>query len=207
MLSEKSVRTFLDELASSAPAPGGGSAAALAAAIGAALVSMVANLTVGKKDYAHVQDDIQRILKRSEELRHKCLELLEGDVAAYTEVSLAYKMPRDTEEQKAARSAAIQKALKAATAVPMQLAEACVEILNLCPESAEKGNVRAISDVGVGALMAEAALRAAALNVLINLGSIKDESFVQQSRARLNALLEGKAELKEKILKDVEAKL
>jgi formiminotetrahydrofolate cyclodeaminase len=207
MLSEKSVRTFLDELASSAPAPGGGSAAALAAAIGAALVSMVANLTVGKKDYAHVQDDIQRILKRSEELRHKCLELLEGDVAAYTEVSLAYKMPRDTEEQKAARSAAIQKALKAATAVPMELAEACVEILNLCPESAEKGNVRAVSDVGVGALMAEAALRAAALNVLINLGSIKDESFVQQSRARLNALLEGKAELKEKILKDVEAKL
>ncbi|MBC7232971.1 MAG: cyclodeaminase/cyclohydrolase family protein [Chloroflexi bacterium] len=207
MLSEKSVRIFLDELASSAPAPGGGSAAALAAAIGAALVSMVANLTVGKKDYTHVQDDIQRILKRSEELRHKCLELLEGDVAAYTEVSLAYKMPRDTEEQKAARSAAIQKALKTATAVPMELAEACVEILNLCPESAEKGNVRAVSDVGVGALMAEAALRAAALNVLINLGSIKDESFVQQTRARLNALLEGKAELKEKILKDVEAKL
>lgn len=207
MLSEKSVRTFLDELASSAPAPGGGSAAALAAAIGAALVSMVANLTVGKKDYAHVQDDIQRILKRSEELRHKCLELLEGDVAAYTEVSQAYKMPRDTEEQKAARSAAIQKALKAATAVPMELAEVCVEILNLCPESAEKGNVRAVSDVGVGALIAEAALRAAALNVLINLGSIKDELFVQQTRARLNALLEGKAELKEKILKDVEAKL
>ncbi|MEM4723640.1 MAG: cyclodeaminase/cyclohydrolase family protein [Candidatus Hadarchaeum sp.] len=207
MLSEKSVRTFLDELASSAPAPGGGSAAALAAAIGAALVSMVANLTVGKKDYAHVQEDIQRILDRSEALRRKCLELLEGDVAAYTEVSLAYKMPRDTEEQKAARSAAIQKALKAATAVPMELAEACVEILNLCPESAEKGNVRAVSDVGVGALMAEAALRAAALNVLINLSSIKDEAFVQQTRAKLDALLEGKAELKEKILAGVEAKL
>nr|MBC7245738.1 cyclodeaminase/cyclohydrolase family protein [Chloroflexota bacterium] len=207
MLSEKSVRVFLDELASSAPAPGGGSAAALAAAIGAALVSMVANLTVGKKDYAHVQDDIHRILKRSEELRHKCLELLESDVAAYTEVSRAYKMPRDTEEEKTTRNAAIQKALKAATAVPMELAEVCVEILSLCPESAEKGNVRAVSDVGVGALMAEAALRAAALNVLINLGSIKDEAFVQQERARLNALLEGKAELKEKILQDVEAKL
>ncbi|MGQ9492857.1 MAG: cyclodeaminase/cyclohydrolase family protein [Anaerolineae bacterium] len=207
MLSDKSVRTFLDELASSAPAPGGGSAAALAAAIGAALVSMVANLTVGKKDYAHVQDDIQRILGRSEELRQRCLELLEGDVAAYTEVARAYKMPRDTEEEKAARNAAIQKALKAATAVPMALAEACVEILNLCPESAEKGNVRAISDVGVGALMAEAALRAAALNVLINLGSIKDESFVQRERARLDVLLEGKAELKERILQEVGAKL
>ena len=207
MLSEKPVTTFLDELASSAPAPGGGSAAALAAAIGAALVSMVANLTVGKKKYADVQDDIQRILSQSEALRHKCLELLESDVAAYTEVSVAYKMPRDTEEQKEARSAAIQKALKGATAVPMELAEACVEILNLCPESADKGNVRAVSDVGVGALMAEAALRAAALNVLINLGSIKDEAFVQKEHVRLNALLDGKALRKEEIMKDVEAKL
>ena len=207
MLSEKPVTTFLDELASSAPAPGGGSAAALAAAIGAALVSMVANLTVGKKKYADVQDDIQRILSQSEALRHKCLELLESDVAAYTEVSVAYKMPRDTEEQKEARSAAIQKALKGATAVPMELAEACVEILNLCPESADKGNVRAVSDVGVGALMAEAALRAAALNVLINLGSIKDEAFVQKEHVRLNVLLDGKALRKEEIMKDVEGKL
>ena len=207
MLTEKPVNTFLDELASSAPAPGGGSAAALAAAIGAALVSMVANLTVGKKDYANVQEDIQRILGRSEALRHKCQELLDADVAAYTEVSKVYKMPRDTEEQKQARSAAMQKALKNATAVPMQLAEACVEILDLCPESAEKGNVRAVSDVGVGALMAEAALRAAALNVLINLGSIKDESFVKKERARLDSILSGTAERKERILKDVEAKL
>ena len=207
MLTEKPVNTFLDELASSAPAPGGGSAAALAAAIGAALVSMVANLTVGKKDYANVQEDIQRILGRSEALRHKCQELLDADVAAYTEVSKVYKMPRDTEEQKQARSAAMQNALKNATAVPMQLAETCVEILDLCPESAEKGNVRAVSDVGVGALMAEAALRSAALNVLINLGSIKDEAFVKRERARLDSLLSGKAESKERILKDVEAKL
>jgi len=207
MLTEKPVVTFLDELASSAPAPGGGSAAALAAAIGAALISMVANLTVGKKKYADVQDDMQRILSHSEALRHKCVKLLEDDVAAYTEVIRAYKMPRDTEEQKQARSAAIQEALKGATAVPMELAEACVEILNLCPESAEKGNVHAVSDAGVGALMAEAALRAAAFNVWINLGNIKDEAFVQKEGARLNALLEGKAELKEEILKDVEAKL
>ena len=207
MLTEKPVVTFLDELASSAPAPGGGSAAALAAAIGAALMSMVANLTVGKKKYADVQDDMQRILSHSEALRHKCVKLLEDDVAAYTEVIRAYKMPRDTEEQKQARSAAIQEALKGATAVPMELAEACVEILELCPESTEKGNVHAVSDAGVGALMAEAALRAAAFNVWINLGSIKDAAFVQKEGARLNALLEGKAELKEEILRDVEAKL
>jgi len=207
MLSEKPVVTFLDELASSAPAPGGGSAAALAAAIGAALVSMVANLTVGKKQYVDVQADIQRILVRSEALRHKCQDLLEKDVAAYTQVSLVYKMPKDTDEQKAARADAMQKALKNATTVPMELAQVCVEILELCPEAAEKGNVNAVSDAGVGALMAEAALRAAALNVLINLGSIKDEAFVQKERAKLDALLAGKSQLKEQILKDVEAKL
>ncbi|MBM4428855.1 MAG: cyclodeaminase/cyclohydrolase family protein [Chloroflexi bacterium] len=207
MLLEKPVTTFLDELASSAPAPGGGSAAALAAAIGAALVSMVANLTVGKKQYVDVQADIQRILTRSEELRHRCQDLLQRDVAAYTEVSRAFKMPRDTEDQKALRDVAMQKALKDATAVPMELAEVCVDILDLCPESAEKGNKNAVSDVGVGALLAEAALRAAALNVLINLGSIKDVAFVQKERARLDSLLEGKAELKEQIVKDVEAKL
>ena len=207
MLSEKPVVTFLDELASSSPAPGGGSAAALAAAIGAALVSMVANLTVGKKLYVDVQADIQRILVRSEALRHKCQDLLEKDVAAYTQVSLVYKMPKDTDEQKAARADAMQKALKNATTVPMELAQVCVEILELCPEAAEKGNVNAVSDAGVGALMAEAALRAAALNVLINLGSIKDEAFVQKERAKLDALLAGKSQLKEQILKDVEAKL
>ena len=207
MLTEKPVNAFLDELASSAPAPGGGSAAALAGAIGAALVSMVANLTVGKKDYVHVQDEIQRLLGQSEALRHRCQELLEADVAAYTEVSKAGKMPRDTEEQKLMRTAAMQKALKNATAVPMQLAEVCVEVLKLCPEATEKGNVRAVSDVGVAALMAEAGLRAAALNVLINLGSIKDEAFVARERSRLDALLAGKAELKERVLKEVEAKL
>ena len=207
MLSEKPVVTFLDELASSAPAPGGGSAAALGAAIGAALVSMVANLTVGKKQYLDVQADIQRILGRSETLRHRCQDLLERDVAAYTQVSQVYKMPKDTDEQKAARAEAMQKALKNATAVPMELAQVCVEVLELCPEAAQKGNVNAVSDVGVGALMAEAALRAAALNVLINLGSIKDQAFVQQERAKLDALLAGKAQLKEQIVRDVEAKL
>jgi formiminotetrahydrofolate cyclodeaminase len=207
MLTEKPVNAFLDELASSAPAPGGGSAAALSSAIGAALVSMVANLTVGKKDYVQVQDDIQRLLGHSEALRRRCQELLEADVAAYTEVSQVYKMPRDTEEQKAARSAAMQEALKNATAVPMDLAGVSVEILKLCPEAAEKGNVRAVSDVGVAALMAEAGLRAAALNVLINLGCIKDEAFVGRERLRLHALLAGTAELKERILKQVEAKL
>ncbi|OQB28163.1 MAG: Methenyltetrahydrofolate cyclohydrolase [Chloroflexi bacterium ADurb.Bin180] len=207
MLIDKPLNAFLDELASSAPAPGGGSAAALAGAVGAALVSMVANLTLGKKDYVNVQDDIQRLLKESEALRCKCQELLDADVAAYSEVSQVSKMPRDTDEQKATRSAAMQAALKNATAVPMELAQVCVDVLRLCPEATAKGNVRAVSDVGVAALMAEAGLRAAALNVLINLGSIKDEVFVGQERLKLMALLSGKPELKERVLKEVETKL
>ncbi len=207
MLVEDPVCSFLDRLASSAPAPGGGSAAALGAAIGAALLSMVANLTLGKKKYANVQDDIQRILSRSEALRQRCVDLLEDDIAAYSRVAEAYKMARDTAPQQEARNAAIQEALKGATAVPMKLAEASVEILHLCPESADKGNIRAVSDVGVGALMAEAALRAAALNVWINLASIEDKAFVDRESARLDALLDGKAALKEAILREVKAKL
>ncbi|MDY7040352.1 MAG: cyclodeaminase/cyclohydrolase family protein [Chloroflexota bacterium] len=206
-LTAKPVTTFLDELASSAPAPGGGSVAALTGALGAALVSMVCNLTVGKKKYADVQDDIQSLLKQSEALRHELVDLLEADVQVYTSVSKAYKMPRETEEEKAARTAAIQDALKDATMVPMKVAEACVKILDLCTPAAEKGNVNAVSDAGVAALMAEAGLRSAALNVLINLGAIKDEGFVKREGARLDALLEGKPQLKDEIYDLVVRKL
>ena len=207
MLIEKPVTTFLDELASSAPAPGGGSAAALAGAMGAALVSMVANLTIGKKQYAAVQADMQRIVAQSEKLRRECQDLLDQDVIAYSALMATYKMPRDTEEQKAVREAAMQQALRKAAEVPMEMAVVCVEILNLCPETAQKGNVHAVSDAGVGALLAEAGLRSAALNVWINLGSIKDQDFVQRERARLDGLLAGKAALKEQILHDVESRL
>lgn len=206
-LTTKPVTTFLDELASSAPAPGGGSVAALAGALGAALVSMVCNLTVGKPKYADVQDDIQALLEQSEALRHELVNLLEADVQVYTSVSKAYKMPRDTEEEKAARQEAIQAALKEATTVPMKVAEACAKILDLCTPAAEKGNVNAVSDAGVAALLAEAGLRSAALNALINLGAIKDEDFVNKERTRLDALLEGKPALKDKIYELVVAKL
>lgn len=207
MLTEKPVTTFLDELASSAPAPGGGSVAALSGALGAALVSMVCNLTVGKKKYADVQEDIQALLAQSEALRKELVELLEADVKVYTEVSKAMKMPRATEEEKAARAAAMQKALKAATDVPMRVAEACVKVMDLCRPAAEKGNVNAVSDAGVAVLMAEAGLRSAVLNVLINLTWIKDEAFVSENRAKLDALLEGKAALRDEIYDLVVEKL
>jgi formiminotetrahydrofolate cyclodeaminase len=206
-LTEKPSRAFLDELASAAPAPGGGSVAALSGALGAGLISMVCNLTLGKPKYAGVQDDISAILEKSENLRRQLTDLLEEDVQAYSKLSQVMKMSRDTEEQKTARAALMDQALKAATDVPMRVAAACVAVMELCPPAAEKGNVNAVSDVGVGILMAEAGLRGAALNVLINLGFIKDEGFVNESRSKLNRLLQGKPELRDEIYKLVVSKL
>jgi len=207
MLTEKPVTTFLDELASSAPAPGGGSVAALSGALGAALVSMVCNLTVGKEKYADVQEDIEVLLEKSEALRKELTDLLEEDVRAYTAYSKAAKMPRQTEEQKAERATAMQEALKGATDVPLRIAEAAVKVMHLCLPAAEKGNVWAVSDAGVAILMAEAALRGAALNVLINLGSLKDKGFAAQKRARLESLLEGKGVMRDEIYDLVVEKL
>lgn len=206
-LTEKPVNEFLEELASATAAPGGGSVAALSGALGAALVSMVCNLTIGRKKYADVEDEMRRILVQSETLREHLAQLLEEDVAAFTRVSEAMKLPRDTEEQKAARQETLQAALKQATNVPMCVAEACVKVIELCKPVGEKGNVNAVSDAGVGALAAEAGLRAAALNVLINLAWIEDQTFVEQESARLNQLLDGKPQLKEEIYQLVVGKL
>lgn len=204
---DRSVIQFLDELASRAPVPGGGSTAALTGALAAALVSMVGNLTVGKKRYASVEEEVKALLHRSESLRQRLAKLLESDTQVYGSLSKAYKLPRNTEERKAARTAAIQTALKEAEAVPMQIAEACVEVLDLCAPMAEKGSRLAVSDAGVAALLAEAGLRSAALNVLINLAYIRDEDFVRQEQAKLDGHLAGKGQLKEQVYELVVGKL
>ncbi len=206
-LIDKPVTQFLDELASSAPAPGGGSVAALSGALGAALVSMVCNLTIGKKKYADVEADIQGFLAQSEALRQELIGLLEADVAAYTVVSQAMKLPRETEEQRVHRDAELEKALQAATEVPLRVAAACVQVMDLCQPVAEKGNINAVSDAGVAVLMAEAGLRSAALNVLINLGWIKDPAFVAARRAELERLLAGKPALRDAVYDYVASKL
>lgn len=206
-LTDKTVAEFLDALASKSPTPGGGGGAALAGALGAALASMVCNLTLGKEKYAAVAPEIQVLLSRTEALRKQLTDLVAADEAAYEVLSAAYRMPKDTDDQKKARSAAIQKALIRATTPPMEIAAACVGVLELCGPVAEKGNVAAVSDAGVAALMAEAGLRSAALNVLINLGTIKDEAFVAKARKQLDGLMDGKAALKEDIVARVIAKL
>ncbi len=206
-LTEKPVANFLDELASKAPAPGGGSVAAISGALGAALVSMVCNLTLDKKGYEDVQEDIRDLLAQSEALRAELTDLLEADVAAYSGYSQAAKMPRATDEEKAARAEAMQAALQVATDVPLRIAEAAVKVIDLCQPAAEKGNKFAVSDAGVAVLMAEAALRSAALNVLINLGSLKDQEFAAAKRARLESLLAGKGALRDQIYDLVVSKL
>jgi methenyltetrahydrofolate cyclohydrolase len=206
-LTEMPVHDFLDALASKSPAPGGGGGAAMAGALAAALASMVCNLTLGKEKYAAVQDDVAKMVEKTETLRHRLTLLVEADEDAYNVLSAAYKLPKETDEQKKARTAAIQKALINATATPMEIARACVEVLALCGPIAEKGNVSAVSDAGVGALLAEAGLRSAALNVQINLAAIKDARFVAETGRQLKHLLRGKALLKERIVRDVIAKL
>ena len=174
MFTEKSVNQFLDELASKASVPGGGSGSALGGALAAGLLSMVCNLTIGKKSYADVEDEMKDILARSEELRAQLPKLLEDDTRVYSEVMACYHLPKGTEEEKDSRAAAIQSALKKAADVPLQIAACCSEIIDLCLPAAHKGNKWAVSDAGVSVVLAEASLRGSLLNVEINLASIKE---------------------------------
>jgi formiminotetrahydrofolate cyclodeaminase len=132
---------------------------------------------------------------------------MEADVAAYNRVAAAMKLPRTTEAEKAARAAELQAALKGATEVPLEIVEACTEVLKLTPVVTEQGNVNAVSDAGAAALLAEAALRVASLNVLINLGLIKDAAYVERTRQRLHALMAGMSDLKERVVREVERRL
>jgi methenyltetrahydrofolate cyclohydrolase len=206
-MSDRSVNEFLDELASSAPAPGGGAVAALAGALAAALVSMVAHLTQGKRDYEAVQGPVSQLLEQSERLRGRLAALMGDDYDAFMRLSYAMKLPRGSDDEKAARASALQAALQDAAAVPLQIAEACADTLQLCRPIAEVGNKNAVSDAGVAVLMAEAGLRSAALNVLINLALIKDAAFVASQRARLDGLLAGSGELADEVYQYVVSRL
>lgn len=207
MIKDKSIQTFLDELASKASTPGGGSAAAIIGAMGAALISMVANFTVGKKGYEDVDAEARNILGKSEELRNQLTGMIKADVDVFNRVMASYGMPKDTDEQKTARSAEIQAALKEATDVPLACARAAAEVIKLSEPIAVKGNKNVISDAGVAVLAGQAALRSAALNVYINIGGIKDENFVNDRQKQLEDILDGMDELTEKVYALVKSKL
>ena len=180
MLLEHKLSDFLDVLASEEPAPGGGAVAALSGALACSMISMVCNLTIGKKKYADVQDEVKEILNRSEELRHNFKELVEQDAEAFSDVMGALKMPKGTDEEKAIRKEALQHALQKATYVPLRTMEYAGEAVKLAHRISQIGNKNVISDAGVAAIMADAAMSQGWLNVAVNISAIKDQEFVDR---------------------------
>ena len=207
MLIDKKVSNFLNELASNSPTPGGGSVAALAGALGAALISMVGNLTVGKKKYEDVEEDIKKIISSSEKLRHELSQLIEEDIKVFNNFMATYKMPKETEDEKKVRAEKIQESLIEAAKVPLKVAYKCLNILSLSEEVAEKGNINVVSDAGVAVLMAEAALESAILNVKINLKMIKDEKIKEEFSSSIKELLLKEKGHKKRVLEIVEEKI
>jgi len=206
-IKDKSMAVFLDELASKAATPGGGSAAAVMGAQAAALVSMVCQLTIGKPHYAAVEAEMVLLLEQAETLRHTLLDMIKADVEVFNQVMAAYRLPKATAEQENERQAAIQVALKAATEVPLACAKACAETIALSKIAAEKGSVAVISDAGVAVMAGYAGLKSAALNVYINTGSLQDTDFVQTTLAQLEQILAGTELTTEEVYQLVKQKL
>lgn len=202
-LAELKTAEFVDLLASDAPAPGGGSAAALEGALGAALTAMVCSLTVGKQKYAEYQELASDTRKKANGLRDRFLDAMERDTQSFNAVSAAFKLPKDTEEEKAARSAAIQEGLKGCTRPPLEMMELAVEALELTAAVLGRSNESAASDLGVSALSLRAAIQGAWLNVLINIGSLKDAAAAEDFRRRGEALLERALPLADRIYQTV----
>lgn len=211
MLVGKTVKDFVAAVASKEPAPGGGSVAALASSLGAALTSMVGNLTIGRKAYNALEEDPKVQLDRNFEKVTKHVErlneLIDEDTTAFNDFMDAMKLPKETEEEKATRKAAMEEALKKAMEVPLDAAKESLEVLKLQKVFADYGNPNAITDVGVGALLACAGLEGALFNVLINLGGISDAAYVAEIRRQCDVLLKEGKELKEETLKIVYSKL
>jgi formiminotetrahydrofolate cyclodeaminase len=188
-IKDKSIEVFLDELASKSATPGGGSAAAVMGAQSAALTSMVCNLTIGKPKYAEVEIEMQELLAKSENLRHVLIGMIKADVDVFDRLMACYGMAKETDEEKTARSGAIQSVLKEATEVPLACAKACAEAITLSRIAADKGNTAVISDAGVAVMAGYAGLKSAALNVYINAGSLKDREFAEAKLAQLAEIL------------------
>ncbi len=190
MLAELKTHEFTALLASDAPAPGGGSAAALEGAVGAALTAMVCTLTLGKKQYAEHFEDLERIRDQSEAIRARFIDVMDRDTEAFMVVSRAYGMPKATDEEKALRSAAIQAGLEGCTATPFEMMELAAQAMELTATLPGRFNESAASDLGVAAISLRSAVQGAWLNVRINIGSLKDKELAESYRTRGQALLE-----------------
>ena len=185
-LTDKSVAEFTEALASKEPVPGGGGAAAAAGALGAALCIMVGNYTVGKKKYAAVEEDVRQIMKEAASLQHELTELINLDAEAFEPLSRAYAVPKDDPK----RDEILEEAAVNACRAPARMVHCCCRTIDLLDEMLDKGSVLLLSDVGCGALMCRAALESAALNVLINTGSMKDREKAGQMEQEIDTLLQ-----------------
>jgi len=191
------INEFAKIVASDSPVPGGGSIAALCGALSAALSEMVANLTVTKKKYADSKEEMNAIINKASQLRDRLLNYIEEDSLAYKKVMEAYKLPKETEEEKCLRLERIQEGLKVAASVPLEVAETSYEIFPLVEAVVLRGNSSSVTDALVGAMMARTGVLSAILNIRINLESIKDEDFVKVLKEKAD-ILEGKTRQYEK---------
>ncbi|WP_314984845.1 cyclodeaminase/cyclohydrolase family protein [uncultured Veillonella sp.] len=187
-LVEQRVIDFVAATASKEPTPGGGAIAALTAATGAALAEMVANLTFGKKGYEEVQTEMEELQVKAEEIRERMLELSQADADVFNIFMNALGLSKNTDEEKAIRTAAIQQAYKDAAMVPFEIGELANQIFDLAELASQKGNQNLITDGIIAAINARAAVKAAFLNVRINLSGIKDENFVSDVSAKMQAI-------------------
>ena len=186
---EMTCRDFILELSSNSPVPGGGGASALAGAIGMALGNMVASLTIGKKKYADVEEEMVLLKEKGLRLQETLISLADRDAEVFEPLSRVYRLPRNTTEEQAYRQQAMEKALKEASSVPLTIMECCCEAIDLAAEFAEKGSRLAVSDAGVSAAVLNSALRGAALNIFINTKSMADRKYAEELNQKAESLL------------------
>ncbi|CAC12595.1 formiminotransferase cyclodeaminase related protein [Thermoplasma acidophilum] len=201
------IEDFLEKLASPSPAPGGGAASAFVSIVGGSLISMVSQLTIGKKNYAQYDAEMKGILERERQIEKDLRSLIDEDERAFNAIMEALKMPKDTESQKKVREEKLQSALRTGIDVPWKIARKAYDLLALVEPLADHGNKNAVTDAGSAALFLQAAIKAALYNVKINLKMVKDEDYVADQRMKINVFLENTDDLFERIRKKVEEKL
>jgi len=201
------LKSFIDNTAKVTPTPGGGSVAALVGSLGAALLCMVGNFTIGKPKYKSVEKDVKEILAEADKLKESLFVLIREDMEAYEKFSRASQMPKDTPLMREKRKQVLQKTLKEAAEVPWRISQASLQVIELAEKLLPKGNPNLITDVGVGVLLAEAALKSAVLNVKINLSFIKDEEYKDRRSEALEDILSQASQIKDGVLKAIQEEM
>jgi formiminotetrahydrofolate cyclodeaminase len=204
MLSELTIKEFLEKIASELPTPGGGSVAALSAALAASLTEMVANLTIGKQGYDDVEDEMKAVAQDALRLKSKFVSAIDKDSNAYNDVITAIKLPGDTEAEKRHREEMIQSGLKQATLVPMAVAEDAIRVMELAGKAVTKGNKNTITDGAVGVMMAKTAVLSALYNVKINLRTIKDKAFIDEISKQVKELEQNALQREKELLSNID---